>query len=287
MRFVIIASRRTGSSHLVNTLSGHPEIFCHGNIFGSHMMPVFWPRGQRKPREIESIKTELRELRDADPEGFLDRVYTLGHGKPHVGFKIFRGQNNRILETLIRDSSVRKLVLYRGNVLASYSSDLAAKSTGSWGAQEGHEKPRAPKVKFSEDEFVAYYNENARWYSRIIGDLLSHREAFHLIRYEEINDPLFLRTIVNFIGADPNRPIEESEQPKRQIKQNSFDIVSRFSDEDGVRQFLSRHSLLSWAHEGEASVTARWEGLADDEPAGGALNGSGVPVSENRAGNSC
>jgi hypothetical protein len=286
MRFVIIASRRTGSSHLVNTLSGHPEIFCHGNIFGSHMMPVFWPKGQRKPKEIEPIKAELRELRDEDPQGFLDRVYALGHGKPHVGFKIFRGQNNRILETLIEAPSVRKLVLYRGNVLASYSSDVAAKNTGSWGAREGHEKPPAPKVKFSEDEFVAYYNENARWYSRIIRDLLSHREPFHLIRYEEINDPLFLRTIVNFIGADPNRPIEASEQPKRQVKQNSSDIVSRFSDQDDVRQFLSRHSLLSWAHEGELSLTTRWDDQAD-EHAGGALNGSGEMVCDDRAGNSC
>jgi len=46
MRFVVIAARRTGSTHLVTTLSGHPEIFCNGNVFKRSKIQAFWPEEQ-------------------------------------------------------------------------------------------------------------------------------------------------------------------------------------------------------------------------------------------------
>ena len=130
MRFVIIASARTGSSHLVNVLGGHPEVFCHGNVFAQHMMATFWPKGARPTAsEVGAIKSDLREIREKDPDAFLERVFSMDFGRAHVGFKIFRGQNDAILEKLIADSSVRKIVLFRRNVLANYSSAMLAKES--------------------------------------------------------------------------------------------------------------------------------------------------------------
>src|SRR5580704_6853228 len=142
MRFVIIASARTGSSHLVNKLGAHPEILCNGNVFHPKNVWVFWPEADLS----REVKEGLLELRRTDPHGLLDRVFTTDYGRPHVGFKIFQNQNDEILDKLIQDGSVRKIVLYRKNVLANFSSKIAARKTGKFGAREGEDAVEAPKI---------------------------------------------------------------------------------------------------------------------------------------------
>jgi len=257
MRFVIIASRRTGSSHLVNTLSGHPEIFCHGNIFASGMMAVFWPKGERPPGDtVKRLKADLRSLRSESPEKFLERAYALDHGRPHVGFKIFPGQHDEILEALLDDAAVRKVILFRRNILASYSSTVAARDSGTWGIEKGSDLPPIPKVQFDEDHFLRYWEKFIGWYDHAIERLNARRQTFHLVHYEDINDPALLSAAVNFVGADGSRPIVEVIQRKQQIKLNSNDIPGRFADPGRVLDFLRQRGLMHWAYEGESSLSA-------------------------------
>src|SRR5215469_16377205 len=133
MRFIIIASERTGSSHLVNVLSGHPDIFTNGNVFDARkpkLVYVLWPD------KTAATKLELSELRRTAPLEFLERIFSTGYGRAHVGFKIFSGENDEILDQLIKDSTVRKIVLYRRNLLACFSSHLVAASTGKYSARD-------------------------------------------------------------------------------------------------------------------------------------------------------
>jgi hypothetical protein len=269
MRFLIIASRRTGSSHLVNTLSGHADVFCHGNVFASNMMAVFWPKDDRASEDqVQLLKTELRSLRERDPEAFLKRVFELNHGRAHVGFKIFAGQNNQILKRLTDDPAIRKIVLFRKNVLASFSSQLAAKNSGTWGIRIGDDVPEIPKVAFEERKFLRYWEKYIRYYDRVIERLNGSHQNFFLMDYEELNEPLILASLINFIGADGNKPIQESEQRKQQAKLNPGDIVSRFSNPQVVREFLSRRNLRHWAVEGECRLSnLDFETGASDETA--------------------
>jgi hypothetical protein len=256
MRFVIIAARRTGSSHLVNTLSGHAEIFCHGNVFAPKMMAVFWPKeGRISADNAQALKSELRKLRKTDPEAFLDRIFATSYGRPHVGFKIFRGQNDEMLEKIIADSSIRKVVLFRRNLLASHSSDLAARDTGKWGVRAGQEQLETPKVLFAREGFAKYVTRHLEYYNSVLELLLRARQTFHFMEYEDINEPVLLRSLVNFIGADPGKPIIEDQQRKRQAKQNSSNIISRFSNGNEVQEFLSARNLSSWMQEGETMIS--------------------------------
>jgi hypothetical protein len=288
MHFVIISSRRSGSSHFVNTLGGHPEIMCHGNVFASGLMPVFWPKDHpASPGEMEATKTELRDLRDSDPRAFLERVFATSHGRPHVGFKIFHRQNDKILRRVIKSSSVRKIVLVRGNLLARYSSQLAAHETGKWGGRQVRAE-EAPKVCFDAGEFMRFCNNHTEYYASVLNRLLAKREPHHLVKYEDINDPLLLRRAINFIGADPDKPILESEQRKTQIKQLSSDIVSRFANVDELKEFLANHNLNSWAYEAETTISQMFpdslgvdprSGEKDSENGTGDLDGkSAVPL---------
>jgi hypothetical protein len=255
MRFVIFAAPRTGSSHLVNTLSGHPAIFCHGNIFAQRMMPVFWPKAERPPApEAQAKKTALRELRDADPNGFLEKVFQMDHGREHVGFKIFEGQNDSMLEKLAREPSVRKVVLFRKNVLANFASAIAAAKSGTWGAEKGEDQPgEIQKIRFDRKKFAKFHKKYIGFYQRVLEHLNDAGEPFHLINYDEINDLLFLRGLVRFIGADPRQEILEDTQRKQQVKLNPGDIMSRFSNPEDAGAFLTENNLLHWQHEGLTS----------------------------------
>ena len=44
------------------------------------------------------------------------------------------------------------------------------------------------------------------------------------------------------------------EPRKKQVKQNSTDVCSRFSNPEDVMDFLRENDLLHWMHEGETSI---------------------------------
>jgi LPS sulfotransferase NodH len=255
MNFLIVAMARTGSSHLVNMLSGHPEIFCHGNVFGKQMLPLFYPKDQQPPKEeLRAQKAQLRKLRAGNPRAFLDKVLATGHGRPHVGFKVFRGQNDSLVKELLGDSSIRKIILFRSNVLANYSSRLVARKTGKWDAKKGQIAPPPPKVAFVENEFIEFHDSYISYYDEIMKATLLNSEPFFVIQYEELNNQVFTANLIRFIGADANKPIKSEVQRREQVKQNSSDIVARFSNRAEVEAFLRKQGLEHWQQEGEVSL---------------------------------
>lgn len=70
MRFVIIASPRTGSSHLTTQLARAAEIWCHDEVFHKDGVFVRWP-GAPDVKAPEGFERELRALRAVDPIDFL------------------------------------------------------------------------------------------------------------------------------------------------------------------------------------------------------------------------
>ena len=144
MRFVIICAARTGSSHLVSVLSGHPELLVNGNVFDDKAegrLYVFWQKEQLTPE----LKAELVDLRKRDPEAFLEQIFRTNHGRTHVGFKMFGGENDPMLDRIIDDASIKKIVLYRRNALANFSSALVARKTGKYSLREGKKIGDAPR----------------------------------------------------------------------------------------------------------------------------------------------
>jgi|HubBroStandDraft_6_1064221.scaffolds.fasta_scaffold115545_2 hypothetical protein len=251
MHFVIICAPRTGSSYLVGVLSGHPELFVNGNIFDTRKkrLPVFWPN-----EDLTSGATsELLELRGRDPESFLQRILSTNYGREHVGFKMFNGENNEILGRIVADQNFRKVVLYRHNVLANFSSALVAGKTGKYDLKEGEEMPATPKVRFDESKFERFEKRYTSFFRSVIERLNDSGQMFYYFDYEHIGEPRLIQNLVSFIGGNSTRSILKDKQYKRQVKQNPSNILSRFSNPKEVKSFLRDRSLLHWAHEGELS----------------------------------
>lgn len=250
MHFVIIASPRTGSTHLATTLSGHPEIFCNGNIFKPRKMQLFWPKTELSPDRQRT----LLETRRTDPRKFLKLVFEAGFGKPNVGFKIFEGQQEFILDKLLVDPTIRKIVLFRNNVLANYASSISAKTTGRYSLDRGGIAPQ-PEVVFDMVRFRAFHERYIGFYRRVVQNLQSARQPYYFLRYEDINEPMLLSNVAGFIGADMNDEVATKFKYRQLEKQGSNNIVSRFSNKDIVVEFLAQNNVMCWAHEGCTSFS--------------------------------
>jgi len=64
----------------------------------------------------------------------------------------------------------------------------------------------------------------------------------------------FLGNLVNFVGADANKQFAMDNLRREQVKQNSSNIISRFSNGEDVEAFLKKYGLEAWGHEAEVSL---------------------------------
>jgi hypothetical protein len=246
MRFAIIASPRTGSSHLTDLLNSRRDILCNGEILHSKKVFVHW-RG--KDRSLEKL-AELAELRATDPVQFLERIFQTNYDRPNVGFKILRGQQKNVFHFIMEDCTIKKVVLFRRNVLANYSSKLIANETRQYALNAKKvvkEATKRPTMPFDADEFIRFRRRYEAYYTFIMDTLLESGQDFHLINYEEINNRHFFRSLLNFLGAD----LQHTDSEGKHIKQNPSNILSRFSNPDVVEAFLRENDLPHWSFEGQ------------------------------------
>lgn len=249
MRFVIISQPRTGSTHLVTRLNGHPDILCNGEIFNAQAIYLRWPQSAIS----RSVLSDLQKKRKSDPQAFLEEVFATTFGRSHIGFKIFETHNPTILQQVIETHNVRKVVLFRSNVLASYSSMRIARASQTWKVKRDRprETPEAQLVEFDSAEFVRFHNKYVNFYARIIERLNETFQPFFLIRYDELNDDRIFESLVQFVGAGRTETLARSSESK----QNASDILCRFSNPRLVEEFLKSRNLLHWSNEGELSLS--------------------------------
>lgn len=248
MRFAIIASARTGSSHLTNLLNSRPDILCNGEICHQKRVFVHWPKEDRTPEKL----AELAELRGSDPARFLERIFETNYERPNVGFKILRGQQKQVFDRVIEDRTIRKIILFRRNVLANFSSKLIARETGefSLSRRKASRTDRTrPEVCFDPDTFIALRRKYERYYASVMDALFQSGQNFHVIDYEEINNRHFFMSLLSYIGADLSHEVQEG----KLVKQNPSNIVSRFSNPEAVEAFLREQELSHWSYEGQVS----------------------------------
>jgi LPS sulfotransferase NodH len=164
VRFVILAAPRTGSNMLCTLLGSHPDVLCHHELFN--------PDGIFYALDLRDGSLDLGDLeqRDRDPVAFLERIWSEHRGHSHVGFKMTHRQNEAVLDAVLRDRGVRKVVLRRRNRVRTYVSRLISEQTGRWEvydeAELGREQPRVRvdvvALRQSVAENDAYYDDVER-----------------------------------------------------------------------------------------------------------------------------
>lgn len=86
MKFIVVSPARSGSKLLREMLDNHPDICCHGEVYGVHRVLGHSAHGRRQLDGEIALK-----LRRRDPVSFLEEhVFT--SGRKVVGFKLLYSQ---------------------------------------------------------------------------------------------------------------------------------------------------------------------------------------------------
>jgi hypothetical protein len=123
VKFLILAPARSGSTLLRHQLNRHPQVCCHGEIYGIHRV---LGHSMHASRPLD--KERALALRRRDPVRFLDE-HVFDSARPVVGFKLLYAQCLQldfapVLEHLISMPALRVIVLWRRNLLARHVSEV-------------------------------------------------------------------------------------------------------------------------------------------------------------------
>ena len=158
--FVILAAPRTGSNLLCSLLDSHPEILCHHELFN--------PDGIFTSLSMRHLSNPFGDLaeRDHDPLGLLQRVWHAGDMSQvnSVGFKWTRGENPTILEHVLNETTIKKIVLRRRNRVKTFVSEKIAQRTQQWEVYERRDLIEAPMIHVDVSELRTHAKMNEAFY---------------------------------------------------------------------------------------------------------------------------
>lgn len=171
------------------------------------------------------------EDRDADPKGFLNRLWQIPTISKCVGFKITRGQAEPMLEELLHDSRIKKIVLRRRNRLKTLVSELVAQKTDQWELYCQREKLDPPRVRVELNQLLNHVAENNAFYDKIVHTLSVSTQPYISVEYELLHSKLEQKKILDFLSLK----LSYRQLAPASVKQTSTDlraVISNFSELD-------------------------------------------------------
>jgi LPS sulfotransferase NodH len=235
VRFLILASMRTGSNLLNANLNQYSGIVCHGEAFNPSFVglnPNYYGRF--------GLNREDVAVRDQDPAGFLDRIMDLD--VLAVGLHMFPGHNTSILNHLLDDVQVRKICLRR-SVIHSFISLQIAKKTDVWRVTKAGPRKALPleekQVTFKAVEFENYRQKLDGFWEHVLKVLAKTGQTYFPIWYRGVNDVDNMNRIVEFLGLT-ERKTELRDQLDKQNPEPLQQIVVNW---DEMVDYARKHKL--------------------------------------------
>jgi LPS sulfotransferase NodH len=219
--FCVLATPRTGSTHLCSLLGSHPEICCHQELL--------------HPAQIQAMPgapvAEDREARARDPIRWLNAaMMASAEHDPRwraIGFKLHLLQCPSVLEHILFQPGFAILLLDRADRLAQYASSKIAEQTGLFSCTD-KEPVRAMAARFEAAEFEAFARRHEDLY-RMVRLVTRGRADVLELDYDQIFVPATHRSALEFLGVDPAVTLTAPER-----KQKPSDVLARFVNPDDV-----------------------------------------------------
>jgi len=216
-RFIILAAPRTGSNLLCTLLNSHPEVLCHHELFNPE--GIFYALDCR----AGSLRLGSMAERDREPFAFLQRVWETTKGASSVGFKMTRGQNETVMQSLIEDPGILKIILYRKNRLKTFVSELVARQLNQWEVYAEDELATdTPKLHVDVESLKAHCDLNEGFYAGIQQLLQTKQQPFIEMVYENIFTRSEHIRLLEFLGVAAT----QVRLAHSSIKQNDSDLHS-------------------------------------------------------------
>jgi LPS sulfotransferase NodH len=240
-RAIVLTYPRTGSNYLLSLLNSHPNIHFHGEIFHREKIVTF---GGRIKLEQKS-GFDLHAVRENNVEQFLELAFSHPTNKQLRcrGYKHFLDHNRTALEILIAREDIGIILLERENRLASYSSKLIARQTGTWKSLDQPCEP-ATRLVFNAADFKAYCHNLNRKLDALHSRILERANVTSL-EYTELSAPKVHRALLGFLGLPTKIDLGSC-----LFKQNTELIIDRFSNAEEAFTFLREYDRKHWSEYG-------------------------------------
>jgi LPS sulfotransferase NodH len=209
-RFVVLSARRSGSNMLCTILGAHPDVLCHHELFNPH--GIFVALELRRGAPTWEISA-----RERDPLGFLACVWAATHGRARVGFKMTLRQAPRILDAVLDDPGIDKLVLRREDLLRAFVSERIAEALGEWEVYDPEALARdRPRVRVDPEALRSHVEATHTYYDDITMRLRDGGQRWLELRYEALETAQEQRRMFEFLGVTPPSRL----LPPRSVRQN-------------------------------------------------------------------
>lgn len=245
---MIVSQGRTGSNFLVSLLNQYPQICCQGELF--HPSRV-WTLADLDDdmSDVEKSKYERfvvpTEVRDADPEAFLNQVWEVDLQKPEitcVGVKLHHAHNRNMHELLLENWSYKIVILDREEKLAQFASLKIAMKSQNWRYVKGQsERNDQIKINFSLFWFLSYCFGSKGPFEYYRRRLEKHHRDYLYITYEILTKGKGIKSVLEYLGV-PYNPNFAS--PLR--KQNTEDALQRYNNPKWASFGNRVWILLNW-----------------------------------------
>jgi hypothetical protein len=227
---------------LCTLLHSHPEILCHHEVFNPN--GIFYALGYRNGE----IDLGTIDERDRSPIEFLARLWQHPLGFNCVGFKMTRGQDERVLQSVLEDCSIRKIVLRRLDVVRTYVSELIARETGRWEVYDHRDLPsEAPKVHVDADSLHAHLELNHAFYIALESSLARSRQEYFSTCYERLHSRDEHRRLLNFLNVSS----AFSDLEPRSVRQNPGCLGQLVANYQELQSVLNGTDLAHFLHPNE------------------------------------
>lgn len=233
---------RTGSNLISSRLDTHKNIVFYNELF-HRQYAIFHD-------DRVASGAELIARRDRSPAAFVSSIWN-GEYEPKekrddihgIGFKIFLNHNAEALRYII-NSNAKIIFLRRRNAFARFSSFKIAAATNEW-KSTGSKENKSFKVDFRPEEFRAYMQNYLSLETLFEMTLTRWNRNYFDAWYEDItSQPVAWEKMVNYLGFDPKDFSESS-----LVKQNTSNVLSRFSNPEAVEKFAADINRYDWLSE--------------------------------------
>lgn len=227
--FVVFAEMRTGSNFLEENINDYPGLRCLGELFNPHFI------GHAGVEEAHGVTLAAR---NSNPMQLLSAIVGEDDGLP--GFRFFNDHDPRVLEAILPDPSVAKVILTR-NPVDSYVSHKIAQATGQWRLGD-MKRAKTATATFDADDFMAHLDRLQAFQLTILRGLQTTGQTGFYIAYEDLNDLAVLDGLAKFLGVEHQKE-QTSTATKVQNPKPLEEKVTNFSEMEAALAGLDRFNL--------------------------------------------
>ncbi|KUP94907.1 sulfotransferase family 2 domain-containing protein [Tritonibacter horizontis] len=220
--FVVFAEMRTGSNFLETNLNALEGVRCHGEAFNPHFI------GYPNRTEVLGIS---QEMRDNDPHQLLEAVRAAPGGLG--GFRYFHDHDPRVLDAILDDETVAKIILTR-NPLDSYVSWKIAKATGQWKLTNVTRRKDA-SAPFDAAEFATHVDALQQFQVTLLNRLQRSGQTGFYLAYEDLQDVEVMNGLAKWLGVSARLDALDDTLKR----QNPAPAISKVSNPDEMVEALA------------------------------------------------